>query len=137
MIRFEGVTKIFVTNGHRKVVLDNTSVNIDTRYAYGIFGPNGAGKSTTLRLIAGSDIPNKGKITKDLRVSWPLGFAGGFHPDMTGKPVIVRIGQASIKDDIHRWMDEWLDPAYPVEIVERGDLPETIHSCWIYGNCRL
>jgi type I restriction enzyme M protein len=64
VIRFEGVTKIFVTHGQRKVVLDNTSVNIDTRYAYGIFGPNGAGKSTTLRLIAGSDIPNKGKITK-------------------------------------------------------------------------
>lgn len=59
-----------------------------------------------------------------------------FHPDMTGEPVVVRIGEASIRDDIHRWMDEWLDPAYPVEIVSRGDLPATLHSCWIYGNCR-
>lgn len=59
-----------------------------------------------------------------------------FHPDMTGEPVVVRVGNASVRDDIHRWMDEWLDPAYPVEIVSRGDLPATLHSCWIYGNCR-
>jgi hypothetical protein len=59
-----------------------------------------------------------------------------FNPEMTGKPVVVRISEASIRDDIHRWMDEWLDPAYPVEIVERGDLPESLHGCWIYGNCR-
>jgi len=93
MIRFEGVTKIFVTHGHRKVVLDNTSVNIDTRYAYGIFGPNGAGKSTALRLIAGSDLPNSGRITKDIRVSWPLGFAGGFHPEMTGRENIAFVSR--------------------------------------------
>ena len=93
MIRFAGVTKIFVTNGHRKVVLDNTSVTIDTRYAYGIFGPNGAGKSTTLRLIAGSDVPNKGKIIRDLRVSWPLGFAGGFHPLMTGRENVAFVSR--------------------------------------------
>jgi len=59
-----------------------------------------------------------------------------FLADMVGEPVIVRIGKASVRDDIHRWMDEWLDPAYPVEIVERGNLPDTLHSCWIYGTAR-
>lgn len=59
-----------------------------------------------------------------------------FLPDMTGKPVIVRIDEASVRDDLHRWMDEWLDPAYPVTVVDHGDLPKDLHSCWIYGNCR-
>jgi len=59
-----------------------------------------------------------------------------FYPDMAGKPVVVRIQKAGKESDLHRWMDEWLDPCYPVEIVERGDLPESLGSCWIYGVCR-
>jgi capsular polysaccharide transport system ATP-binding protein len=93
LIRLENVTKIYRTKGHSKVVLDHATVNIDATYAYGIFGPNGAGKSTTLRLIAGTELPNSGKIRKDLRVSWPLGFAGGFHPQMTGRENITFVAR--------------------------------------------
>jgi capsular polysaccharide transport system ATP-binding protein len=93
LIRLENVTKIYRTQGHSKVVLDHATVNIDATYAYGIFGPNGAGKSTTLRLIAGTELPNTGKIRKDLRVSWPLGFAGGFHPQMTGRENITFVAR--------------------------------------------
>jgi capsular polysaccharide transport system ATP-binding protein len=93
LIRLENVTKIYRTEGHSKVVLDHATVNIDASYAYGIFGPNGAGKSTTLRLIAGTELPNSGKIRKDLRVSWPLGFAGGFHPQMTGRENITFVAR--------------------------------------------
>jgi len=59
-----------------------------------------------------------------------------FYPDTVGEPTIVRIGEADIREDIHRWMDEWLDPVYPVEIVSYGNLPQTLHSCWICGNSR-
>jgi capsular polysaccharide transport system ATP-binding protein len=93
LISLENVTKIYRTEGHSKVVLDHATVNIDAAYAYGIFGPNGAGKSTTLRLIAGTELPNSGKIRKDLRVSWPLGFAGGFHPQMTGRENITFVAR--------------------------------------------
>ena len=85
MIHIHDVTKIYVTDGHKKIVLDHASTTIDTAWSYGIFGPNGAGKSTTLRLIAGTELPNSGKIKKSIRTSWPLGFAGGFHPMMTGR----------------------------------------------------
>lgn len=77
MIRLAGVTKVYKTENHRKVVLDNVSYTFDTKHSYGIFGPNGAGKSTLLRLIAGTEAPNSGTVTRDLRVSWPLGFGGG------------------------------------------------------------
>lgn len=85
MIRFQNVSKHFKTEQHRKVILDRVNVEFLPGYSYGLLGVNGAGKSTTMKMIAGSSLPNSGRISKDLRVSWPLGFAGGFHPKMTGK----------------------------------------------------
>lgn len=85
MIRFQNVSKHFKTEQHKKVILDRANVEFLPGYSYGLLGVNGAGKSTTMKMIAGSALPNSGKIFKDLRVSWPLGFAGGFHPKMTGK----------------------------------------------------
>lgn len=85
MIRFKNVSKHFVTEGHKKIILDGVNIEFHSGYSYGLLGVNGAGKSTTMRMIAGSALPNAGRIIKDLRVSWPLGFAGGFHPHMTGR----------------------------------------------------
>ena len=85
MIRLSRVSKIYKTENHRKVVLDDVTYSFDTRYTYGIFGSNGAGKSTLLRLIGGAELPNSGQIFRDVRISWPLGFGGGFHPLMTGR----------------------------------------------------
>jgi capsular polysaccharide transport system ATP-binding protein len=124
LIRLENVTKVYRTEGHRKVVLDRATVNIDATYAYGIFGPNGAGKSTTLRLIAGTELPNSGKIRKDLRVSWPLGFAGGFHPLMTGREnitFVARIYGADVRGVI-----EFVE--YFSELCHYLDLPVKTYS---------
>lgn len=85
MIRLSRVSKFYKTENHRKVVLDEVTYSFDTRYTYGILGSNGAGKSTLLRLIGGTELPNSGQIFRDLRISWPLGFGGGFHPLMTGR----------------------------------------------------
>lgn len=85
MIRFRNVSKHFKTEQHKKVILDRVNLEFLPGYSYGLLGVNGAGKSTTMKMIAGSALPNSGTIFKDLRVSWPLGFAGGFHPKMTGK----------------------------------------------------
>jgi capsular polysaccharide transport system ATP-binding protein len=93
MIEIRDVTKIYVTDGHKKIVLDHASTTIDTAWSYGIFGPNGAGKSTTLRLIAGTELPNSGEIKKKVRTSWPLGFSGGFHPMMTGRENICFVAR--------------------------------------------
>jgi capsular polysaccharide transport system ATP-binding protein len=83
MIHLHDVTKMYITDGHKKVLLDGASAAIDC--ACGIIGPSSAGKSTTLRLIAGTELPNSGKIHKDIRTSWPRGFACGFHPSITGR----------------------------------------------------
>ncbi len=63
-----------------QIVLDRASFTLKQGICYGILGINGAGKSTTMRILAGTEEPTKGKVYRGRRVSWPLGFAGGFHP---------------------------------------------------------
>jgi len=43
-------------------------------------------------------LPNSGRITKTRRVSWPLGFAGGFHPNMTGRDNLNFVARAYGED---------------------------------------
>ena len=85
MIQLDRVFKFYRTEGHVKIVLDHASIVFQSGRSYGLLGVNGAGKSTTLRLIAGTELPNSGRVRRSVRVSWPLGFAGGFHHLMTGR----------------------------------------------------
>ena len=59
---------------------------------------NGAGKSTTMRLIAGAELPNRGKIRRNVRVSWPLGFASGFNFMLSGKENLKFVARAYGED---------------------------------------
>jgi capsular polysaccharide transport system ATP-binding protein len=94
MIRFQNVSKYFKTQSHKKIILDRVSIEFERGYSYGILGVNGAGKSTTMRMIAGTVLPNSGRISKSVRVSWPLGFAGGFNAQMTGKENLNFVARA-------------------------------------------
>jgi capsular polysaccharide transport system ATP-binding protein len=104
MIQLDRIFKFYKTGEHVKIVLDHVSVVFQSGFSYGFLGVNGAGKSTTLRLIAGTELPNSGRIRRSVRVSWPLGFAGGFHPLMTGREnvkFVARVYGADVKSIIH------------------------------------
>ncbi|MCT7656466.1 ATP-binding cassette domain-containing protein [Oceanimonas sp. NS1] len=66
-------------------VLKDINLTIPKNVSVGLLGRNGAGKSTLLRLIAGMDSPERGKVERHCRVSWPIGLAGGFQGSMTGR----------------------------------------------------
>jgi len=84
MIEFRNLSKVFVLRGQRKTVLDNVSLSFPTGRAVGLLGRNGAGKSTLLKMIAGTMDPTRGEIISTGTISWPVGFAGSFHGDLTG-----------------------------------------------------
>jgi len=84
MIRFENLTKIFTLNGKSKVVANNINLTFPTGKAVALLGRNGAGKSTLLQMIAGTMDATSGRIVSTGTISWPVGFAGSFHGELTG-----------------------------------------------------
>ena len=74
MIRLEGVSKTYKLNGVRKDVLRAVDLQIARGTNMAILGPNGAGKSTLMRIIAGAEQPDRGRVRRSVRLSWPLGF---------------------------------------------------------------
>ncbi|KJZ21241.1 ABC transporter ATP-binding protein [Loktanella sp. S4079] len=84
MLAFDRVSKVYKLKGVKKVILDEMTFQFPENRNVAIMGKNGAGKSTMMRLMAGSEPPTTGHVYRSLRVSWPLGFAGGFNGSMTG-----------------------------------------------------
>ena len=84
MIELHNVTKTYALNGVRKRVAHDISFAFPRGESVALLGRNGAGKSTMLRMIAGVLSPDQGQIIRHGSVSWPVGFAGSFHGDLTG-----------------------------------------------------
>lgn len=84
MIRFRNLSKSFWTKGGYKVVADNINLEIPSGLSVGLLGRNGAGKSTLMEMIGGTVNPDEGSIESSGTVSWPVGFSGSFHGDMSG-----------------------------------------------------
>lgn len=84
MIVFDNVTKYYPTPNGRHYILKDVSLTLPGDKNIGVFGANGCGKSTLMRLLAGTDFPNKGQINIKGNVSWPLGLSG-HQGSMTGR----------------------------------------------------
>ena len=84
MIELRGLHKSYRLNGLEKVVARDINFTFPAGETVALIGGNGAGKSTMLKMIAGSVSPDRGEIVPQGSVSWPVGFAGSFHGDLTG-----------------------------------------------------
>src|SRR5690606_14574529 len=84
VIRLERLTKSYLTLRGRKVVFRDLSLEIPSGVNVGLIGRNGAGKSTLMRLLSAVDLPDRGKITAEGRLSWPVGLMGGMQGALTG-----------------------------------------------------
>lgn len=136
MIALDGVAKAYATTGGHKIVLDNATVTFEPGHNLGILGANGAGKSTLIRLLAGSELPDHGTITRNARVSFPLGFGGTFHGALCGREnvaFIARVYGAALGPTI-RFVEEF------AELGEYFDMPVHTYSAGMrarlaFGTC--
>jgi ABC-2 type transport system ATP-binding protein len=102
-IRFEHVAKSFRISqtktikehllgvaGHRRppVIVDAVKelhLDIDVGESVALLGHNGSGKSTTLKMLAGTIAPSRGRVYARGRIAPLLELGAGFHPDLTGR----------------------------------------------------
>ncbi len=101
MIALENVSKSYGVGDNVHQVLNNITFQFPYRKSVGVLGANGAGKSTLIRIIGGADKPDKGRVIRTSRLSWPMGYAGGFQATLTGREnarFVARIYGASFED---------------------------------------
>jgi capsular polysaccharide transport system ATP-binding protein len=101
MIICNNLTKAYSHGGNRKQVLKGLDLVINPGERIALLGRNGAGKSTLIKLLGGVEYPTSGHIKRNMSVSWPLGFAGGFQGSLTGYDnarFIARIYQRDYSD---------------------------------------
>lgn len=84
MIVCENLYKSYPLGHGRKRVLNGLNFTMQRGERFALLGRNGSGKSTLIKLIGGVELPDSGKITRSMALSWPLGFAGGFQGSLTG-----------------------------------------------------
>jgi capsular polysaccharide transport system ATP-binding protein len=84
MIELRDVTRKYQTRHGLVTVLDRVNLQVAPGEKLGLLGGNGAGKSTLIRILSGAELPTSGTVHRDMRVSWPLAFGGGFQGSLTG-----------------------------------------------------
>ena len=84
MIELINVSKGYTLKKVHKAILLNVSFRFPEHRNVAIVGRNGVGKSTLMRLLAGTELPDRGYVYRRANVSWPLGFGGAFNGSMTG-----------------------------------------------------
>ncbi len=83
-IALRSVSKTFRAGGVQTLVADGIDLQFPANQSVALLGQNGAGKSTLLKMIAGVTRPDSGFIEQHGSVSWPVGFGGSFHGDLSG-----------------------------------------------------
>ncbi|MBN2344408.1 MAG: ABC transporter ATP-binding protein [Deltaproteobacteria bacterium] len=85
MIELRHIYKSYNVNGNINHVLNDINITFPTGVNMGILGLNGAGKSTMLRIMGGVEMPDEGRVIRQGRISWPIGFSGGFAGILSGE----------------------------------------------------
>lgn len=86
MIKLLNLTKSYpLFNGRRHYVFKDFTFEFPENCSIGLMGRNGAGKSTLMKLLSGSELPDKGKIITNKKLSWPLGLSGAFQRSLTAR----------------------------------------------------
>ena len=102
-ITLTDIVKEYHTPIGTRRVLDRISFDIRKGEKIAVLGRNGAGKSTLVKILGGVERPTSGHIRRDMTMSWPLTFGGGFETSMSGMDnirFIARIYNAPLQKTI-------------------------------------
>lgn len=84
MIEFQDISKGFWVRGEYQPVIRSLNLTLPSGRSLALLGRNGAGKSTLLSMVAGTMRPDTGQVISNGSISFIVGYAGSFHPELTG-----------------------------------------------------
>jgi capsular polysaccharide transport system ATP-binding protein len=84
MISCVNLSKTYSHGANTKTVFTHVNIDVKPGEKLALLGRNGTGKTTLIKLIGGVELPTSGTISRNMTVSWPLGFSGGFQGSLTG-----------------------------------------------------
>lgn len=84
MIVCENIRKSYRAGHGRREILKGINLTINKGERIALLGRNGAGKTTLIKQIGGVEMPDSGRIIRQMTNSWPIGFNGGFQGSLTG-----------------------------------------------------
>lgn len=125
MIKINNVTKFYPSKLGKQYIFKNLNFEIPSGHNIGILGGNGAGKSTLFKLLAGSEYPNRGSISSDKSISWPVALSSGIHPQMTGRENTRFIGRINGVSDLNAYEERVKNFA---QLKQKYDLPVKTYS---------
>lgn len=123
MVEFRNVSKAYRGPKTNKVILRNFSGDFPRGRNIGLLGLNGAGKSTLIRLLCGAEYPDRGRIRRNAKISFPLGFAA-FKSNLSGREncrFVARIYGLETRS-VERFVEEF------AEIGKYFDMPVATYS---------
>jgi capsular polysaccharide transport system ATP-binding protein len=84
MIACHDIRKSYQSGHGRREILKGINLTVKKGERVALLGRNGAGKSTLIKQIGGVEMPDSGRIIRNMSNSWPIGFNGGFQGSLTG-----------------------------------------------------
>src|ERR1700737_921905 len=111
MISAVDITKDYWSEGRVHRVLSNVSVTVGRGEKLALLGRNGSGKSTLIRVLGRVELPTSGIVEQTMSVSWPIGWAGGVHPILTGNDNMRFIARIYNKpfDELKAYVDDFAE----------------------------
>jgi ATPase subunit of ABC transporter with duplicated ATPase domains len=93
-----------------QTVLEHVTLSVDAGARIGVVGPNGVGKSTLLRLLAGREEPDGGRVSRT-PVSGTVGYLAQEPERRRGEPILAALarqtGVAAAEAELQRSAEEF------------------------------
>ncbi|WP_321791106.1 ABC transporter ATP-binding protein [Burkholderia pyrrocinia] len=111
MIEFRNVSKSYQTHNARRVILNDVSFSVPPRKNLALLGRNGAGKSTLIRLIAGTEKPDSGRILRRGAISFPMALSSFFVSSLTARQNVNFISRVYgyAAEDVVKYVEDFAE----------------------------